>query len=142
MGAACMMGLGLALARPDRRVLVSTGDGELLMSLGALATIGVMNPPNLSIICVDNGHYCETGNQETHTNRGVDLEQIARGAGIQHTCTVATDAQIADGARILRQGKGTAFVLLLVNPTDNAKVKRNMDGAADRNAFRAALLRT
>jgi len=61
MGAACMIGLGLALARPDKRVLVVTGDGELLMNVGALAAIAVMNPPNLSILCVDNGHYCETG---------------------------------------------------------------------------------
>ena len=102
MGAACMMGLGLALARPDKRVLVVTGDGELLMNVGALATIAVIDPPNLAIVCVDNGHYGETGNQETHTNRGVDLERIARGAGIKLTRTVATEAQIAAGARILR----------------------------------------
>ncbi|MFZ0853326.1 MAG: thiamine pyrophosphate-dependent enzyme, partial [Hyphomicrobiaceae bacterium] len=53
MGGACMMGLGLALARRDRRVMVLTGDGELLMNLGALATIAVLNPPNLSILVVD-----------------------------------------------------------------------------------------
>jgi thiamine pyrophosphate-dependent acetolactate synthase large subunit-like protein len=140
MGAACMMGLGLALARPDKRVLVTTGDGDLLMSLGALATIGVMNPPNLSIICVDNGHYCETGKQETHTNRGVDLEIIAQGAGIKRTCTVETQAQIANGARILREGKCTAFALLRVNPEDTMEVKLNLDASARRDAFRAALL--
>ena len=61
MGGACMIGLGLALARPDKRVLVVTGDGELLMNVGALATIAVVNPPNLAIVCVDNGHYGETG---------------------------------------------------------------------------------
>jgi thiamine pyrophosphate-dependent acetolactate synthase large subunit-like protein len=60
MGGACMIGLGLALARPQRRVLVVTGDGELLMNVSALATIAVMNPPNLAIVCVDNGHYGET----------------------------------------------------------------------------------
>ena len=140
MGAACMMGLGLALARPDKRVLVTTGDGELLMSLGALATIGVMNPPNLSILCVDNGHYCETGKQETHTNRGVNLERIAQGAGIMRTCTVETKAQIAEGARTLRVGKGTAFVLLRANPDDNMQAKLDLDGAARRQVFRAALL--
>ena len=64
MGGAAMIGLGLALARPERRVLVVTGDGELLMNVGALATIAVMNPPNLAIVCVDNGHYGETGYQE------------------------------------------------------------------------------
>jgi Thiamine pyrophosphate enzyme, C-terminal TPP binding domain len=67
MGAACMIGLGLALARPDKRVLVVTGDGELLMNIGALATIAVMNPANLSILCVDNGHYGETGWQRRAT---------------------------------------------------------------------------
>jgi pyruvate/2-oxoacid:ferredoxin oxidoreductase beta subunit len=64
MGGAYMIGLGLALARPDRRVLVVTGDGELLMNVGALATIAVMNAPNLAIVCVDNGHYGETGISE------------------------------------------------------------------------------
>src|SRR5207245_5797779 len=68
MGGACMIGLGLALARPDKRVLVATGDGELLMNIGALATIGVLNPANLAILCVDNGHYGETGYQKSHTS--------------------------------------------------------------------------
>src|SRR5215813_7241083 len=85
MGGAAMIGLGLALARPDKRVLVVTGDGELLMNIGALATIAVLNPPNLSIVCVDNGHYGETGYQKSHTSLGVDLERIAAGSGIQRT---------------------------------------------------------
>jgi len=88
MGAACMMGLGLALARPDKRVLVVTGDGELLMNLGALAAIAVIDPPNLAILCVDNGHYGETGWQKSHTSLGVDLEKIAIGSGIKRTHTV------------------------------------------------------
>jgi phosphonopyruvate decarboxylase len=83
MGGAAMLGLGLALARRDRRVLVLTGDGELLMNLGALATIGVLNPANLSLLVVDNGHYGETGYQKSHTSLGVDLERIAAGSGIQ-----------------------------------------------------------
>ncbi|HKA71510.1 MAG TPA: thiamine pyrophosphate-dependent enzyme, partial [Xanthobacteraceae bacterium] len=118
MGAACMMGLGLALARPDRRVLVVTGDGELLMNLGALATIAVMNPPNLAILCIDNGHYGETGWQKSHTSLGVDLEKIAAGAGIAHTRTVARADDIPDGARLLRDHNGSAFVLLRVKPTE------------------------
>src|SRR5258708_16594946 len=110
MGAACMMGLGLALARPDKRVLVVTGDGELLMNIGALATIAVINPPNLAILCVDNGHYGETGWQKSHTSLGVDLEKIAIGAGIARTRTGAAAADIADGARLLPEGNGTSFV--------------------------------
>jgi thiamine pyrophosphate-dependent acetolactate synthase large subunit-like protein len=140
MGGACMIALGLALARPDRRVLAVTGDGELLMNVGALATIGVLNPPNLAIVCVDNGHYGETGYQKSHTSLGVDLEKIAAGSGIKATRTIAAEADIADGARLLRAGNGTAFVLVRVKPTDPPAVKRNMDPAACRHRFRAALL--
>src|SRR5690554_4826354 len=88
MGAATMMGLGLALAQPQKRVLVITGDGELLMNVGSLATVAILNPPNLSIVCVDNGHYGETGYQKSHTSLGVDLERMAAGAGIAATRTV------------------------------------------------------
>ena len=140
MGAACMMGLGLALARPERRVLVVTGDGELLMNVGALATIAVINPPNLSILCVDNGHYGETGYQQSHTSLGVDLEKMASGAGIQMTRTVAAESDIAEGARLLRQGNGTAFVLLRVKPTDPPGFKRSLDPSLARLRFRGALL--
>ena len=140
MGGACMLGLGLALARPDKRVLVATGDGELLMNLGALATIGVLNPPNLAILCVDNGHYGETGYQKSHTSLGVDLERIAVGSGIKRTQTVAVEADLADGARFLREGNGAAFVLLKVRPGDPPPYKRNMDPAACRHRFRQALL--
>src|SRR5207253_4470264 len=112
MGGACTIGLGLALARPDKRVLVATGDGELLMNIGALATIAVLNPANLAILVVDNGHYGETGYQKSHTSLGVDLEKIATGSGITRTRTVATESDIAEGARLLREGNGAAFVVL------------------------------
>jgi phosphonopyruvate decarboxylase len=115
MGGACTMGLGLALARPDRRVLVVTGDGELIMNLGSLATIAVLNPPNLSIVCVDNGHYGETG-------------------------YIAQEAEIPAGARLIREGNGTAFVLLRVKPTEPPAYKRNLDPAACRVRFRTNLL--
>src|SRR5712675_367380 len=139
MGAACAMGLGLALARPDRRVLVVTGDGELLMNVGALATIAVINPPNLSIVCVDNGHYGETGYQKSHTSLGVDLERIAAGSGIKATRTIAVQEELADGPRLLRDGNGTVFIVLRVKPTDPPAFKRNMDPSACRSRFRTAL---
>ena len=140
MGAAAMMGLGLALAQPKRKVLVVTGDGELLMNLGALATISVLNPTNLSIICVDNGHYGETGYQTSHTGRGVDLEEIAKGAGIMNTATVQSKDQIESGAKVVRQDNGTSFVLLRVSTKESAPRKRNLDATACRIAFRNALL--
>jgi len=140
MGGACMIGLGLALSRPDKRVLVVTGDGELLMNVGALSTIAVLNPANLAIVCVDNGHYGETGYQKSHTSLGVDLEKIAAGSGIKATRTISADAELADGARLLREGNGTAFVVLRVKPTDPPAFRRNMDPSACRNRFRGALL--
>ncbi len=142
MGGAAMIGLGLALARPEKRVLVVTGDGELLMNIGALSTISVMNPPNLAILCVDNGHYGETGYQKSHTSLGVDLEKIAIGSGIKATRTVAAESDIPDGARLLREGNGAAFVVLRVKPTEPPAYKRNMDPAFCRNRFRTALLGT
>jgi phosphonopyruvate decarboxylase len=140
MGAATMMGLGLALAQPNRRVLVATGDGELLMNVGALATISVLNPPNLSIVCVDNGHYGETGYQLSHTSLGVDLEQMAIGAGIKSTRTVSEESQLEDAARALRESNGTSFVLLKVAPTEPASYQRDLRPAATRHRFMRALL--
>ena len=140
MGAAVMIGLGLALARPDKKVLVATGDGELLMNVGALATVGVLNPRNLAILCVDNGHYGETGYQKSHTYRGVDLAQMAIGAGIRSTCTVEKEADIAAGARMLRASAGACFVLLRVKPTDGPKLGRLMHPADGRVRFRLATL--
>src|SRR5215813_6438152 len=89
MGAAAMVGLGLAIAQPDRHVLVVTGDGELLMGLGALATIGVRRPPNLAIAVFDNGHYGETGMQPSHAQSAVELAGVARACGIDQVFDIA-----------------------------------------------------
>ncbi|MBN8902884.1 MAG: hypothetical protein BGO51_03095 [Rhodospirillales bacterium 69-11] len=140
MGAAPMMGLGLALAQPKRRVLVVTGDGELLMNLGALATIALQNPPNLTVICVDNGHYGETGNQDSHTGLGVALDRIAAGAGFPVVHTINTEADLAEGRRLLREGSGLAFILLRVKEGPANKIKRNLVPHVERDRFRRALL--
>jgi thiamine pyrophosphate-dependent acetolactate synthase large subunit-like protein len=138
MGGACALGLGLALARRDKRVLVMTGDGELLMNLGTLATIAVLDPPNLSIVVVDNGHYGETGYQKSHTSLGVDLEKIAAGSGIKRTRTIDSEAGIAEGTRMLREGNGTAFILLRVNEAEPPQFKRDLNPATCRTRFRVA----
>ena len=140
MGAATTMGLGLALAQPASRVLVVTGDGELLMNVGSLATIAVVNPPNLSIVCVDNGRYGETGYQKSHTSLGVDLEKMAIGAGMKATRTVTREDQLEDASKFIRETNGAAFVCLRVKPTNPPSYRRLMDPAACRNRFRKALL--
>ena len=141
MGGAAMIGLGLALARRDKRVLVVTGDGELLMNVGSLATIAVLNPPNLSIVCVDNGHYGETGYQRSHTSLGVDLEKIAGACGIKRTLAIEQEAELAAGARLIREGNGASFVLLRVKPTEPPAYKRDLDPASCRTRFRVANVR-
>jgi len=139
MGASLSMGLGLALARPDRKVMVVTGDGELLMGVGTLATIAVMNPSNLSILCVDNGHYLETGGQITHTGRGTNLEVIARGCGIRQTAIVAEQGDVAAGAALLRDDTTASMVVVRVKPTEPPVFKRNMDATATHLRMRAYL---
>jgi phosphonopyruvate decarboxylase len=140
MGGAVAMGLGLALAQPDRKVLVITGDGELLMNVGTLATVAVRNPANLAIVCVDNGHYGETGYQLSHTSLGTDLAQMAAGAGIANTRTVAAEAQIPEAAALLRQSNGASFVLLKVSPKEPPKFRRSLDATRNKVRFREALL--
>ena len=99
MGGAAMIGLGLALAQPKLRVAVITGDGEMLMGLGSLATIGVQQPPNLFIVVFDNGLYGETGMQASHTQRGVDLCNVARGCGFERVLDIKDE----DGLACARQ---------------------------------------
>ncbi len=140
MGAAVPFAMGLAYAQPDRRVLAVTGDGDLMMSIGILSTIGVMQPPNLAILCVDNGHYGETGYQEGHTNRGVDLDKIAQGSGIATTHTVSTEADYAAAAQSLRASNGPAFVWLRVTTERPPAYKRNFDAVERKAVFRRALL--
>ncbi len=142
MGGATAMGLALALAQPERHVLVLTGDGELLMNVGSLATVSIMTPPNLSIVCVDNGHYGETGYQKSHTSLGVDLAAMAAGAGIPTVRTVTQASEIADAAGLLRSMQGPTFILLKVKPTDPPKIRRSLDAGLSKHRFRLQLLGT
>ncbi len=112
------------------------------MNVGALATIALLNPPNLSIICVDNGHYGETGYQKSHTSLGTDLEKMAEGAGIKLTRTVQDAADMPAGTQFLRQGNGTVFLLLRVNTGEPPVYKRIWAPAVSRAQFRAALAET
>lgn len=139
MGAATMTGFGLALAQPKRRVLVVTGDGELLMNIGALATIAVRNPPNLSLVCVDNGRYGETGYQKSHTSLGVDIEAMGIGAGLSVTRTIEHETDIPAASALIRTSNATSLVVLRVSDAPPPAYRRNMDPAACRYRFRSAL---
>jgi phosphonopyruvate decarboxylase len=139
MGGAAAMGLGLALAQPGRSVLVLTGDGEQLMGLGALATIGVQRPRNLAIVVLDNGHFGETGMQKSHTGHGVSLVSAGLACGLQWGEDIASmDAIPALAKRInAREGCGLAQVRVRAEELPRALPAR--DGDHLKNRFRAAL---
>jgi thiamine pyrophosphate-dependent acetolactate synthase large subunit-like protein len=129
MGQAAMMGLGLALAQPKRRVLVITGDGEMLMGLGSLATIGVQQPPNLGIVVIDNERYGETGMQATHTAGGTDLSGVARACGLK-----------ACAWEVIHQETGPAFAVAKVLAEKVPLVLPPREGALLKARFRRAVL--
>lgn len=140
MGSAVTVGLGLAMAQPQRRVLVITGDGELLMGLGALATAGAKKPANLAIAVIDNEHYGETGMQRTHTSAGVDLAGIAHAAGFENTATVRTASELDGAIAMLLKSKGPVMAVLKVSTAKDPLVLPSWDGPLQKSRFRQALL--
>src|ERR1700760_3870011 len=110
MGGAAMIGLGLALAKPNRRVAVITGDGEALMGLGALASVGVKQPKNLVIVVLNNGHYGETGMQASHTKGGTDLVAIAKGCGFTDALSLTEPSGVARVRELMHSGTGPILV--------------------------------
>jgi thiamine pyrophosphate-dependent acetolactate synthase large subunit-like protein len=140
MGAASMMGLGLALAQPKRKVLVITGDGEMLMSLGALATIAVEKPSNLTVAVLDNERFGETGMQKTHTAAGVDLAGMALAAGIRTSRIVRTAEEVTAIRDLTHQGKGPVFALIKISPEALPFVMPPADGVILTTRFRQSVL--
>ena len=139
MGGAAMIGLGLALAQPRRRVAVITGDGEMLMGMGSLATIGVQQPANLAVIVFDNQAYGETGGQASHTRNGADLVGVARACGIATCLDVADAAGLAGLAARLKGLKGPLFARVAIEPGEQPRVLPLRDGVALKQRFRAAV---
>jgi phosphonopyruvate decarboxylase len=142
MGAAVSMGMGVALSAPESRVVVITGDGELLMNIGALASVATMAPANLSIVCIDNGCHGETGGQTGHTSHRTDLAKMAEGAGLSSIMVLETEDQIDAAAKFLIDAPAPHFVLARVTDGPPADYKRNLDLAQCRTNFRKAFLET
>ena len=139
MGAAAMTGLGLALARPDRRVLVVTGDGEMLMGLGSLATIGVQCPSNLTIVVFDNARYGETGMQASHTDSAVNLTGVARACGIEQVFDITDEATLRRLAELVRGAETTLFARVAILAEDAPRVLPPRDGVVLKTRFRRAI---
>ena len=140
MGQAAMMGLGLALAQPKRRVLVITGDGEMLMGIGSLATIGVQQPPNLTVVVIDNERYGETGMQATHTAHGVDLAAVAKGCGFRFSEVVKDESPLKALHALIHKQQGPNFAQVKVASEKVPLVLPPREGALLKARFRRALL--
>jgi thiamine pyrophosphate-dependent acetolactate synthase large subunit-like protein len=138
MGTTAMVGLGLALARPDRRVAVITGDGDVLMGLGSLATIGVKQPGNLSIVCIDNRHYSATGMQASHTAASIDLAGTAESCRFRRVERVTGLESAAAMRGLLHTGQGPTFIHAMVAADDQKRIIPSRDGIAIKARFMQA----
>jgi len=138
MGSAAMVGLGLAIARSDRRVLVVTGDGEMLMGLGSLATIGVQRPPNLAVAVFDNAHYGETGMQASHAAEAVELVAVARACGFKETFDIIDELGLRDFAARIHDAPTTLFARIAIRADDPPRVLPPRDGVLLKTRFRRA----
>jgi thiamine pyrophosphate-dependent acetolactate synthase large subunit-like protein len=140
MGGAVMIGLGLALAQPELPVVVITGDGEMLMGLGSLATVGVQKPANLSIFVLDNEAYGETGGQVSHTATSVDLVGVAKACGIGDSRAITTMAEVEAFAASLKEaGRGPRFANIKIDGANLERVLSNRDGTFIVNRLRGSL---
>lgn len=140
MGGAAMLGLGLALARPDLPVLVLAGDGEVLMGLGSLATIALQQPANLSLVVLDNGLYGETGGQPSHTSGGVDLAGVAAACGVADCRIVDAPAGLeALAARVVAVGDGPLVAVVRIDEAERPRVLPSRDGVVLKARLRGAL---
>lgn len=140
MGLATSVGLGLALARPDRSVIVMTGDAELMMNAGALATIGVRKPLNLSVIVLDNERFGETGEQVSHTAAGVDIAGIARASGFAETETIRDTARVDAVRRRMIARSGSYLAVVKIKAERSPPVMPPKSGVILKSRFRQALL--
>ena len=139
MGGTAMIGLGLALAQPQRRVAVLTGDGDMLMGIGSLATIGVKQPKNLAIVVLDNAHYGETGMQASHTKAGIDLVAVALGCRFRQARAISRVEEAAEVRKLLHQGEGPLLISARISEEDVPRVLPIRDGHAIKQRFTEAL---
>jgi thiamine pyrophosphate-dependent acetolactate synthase large subunit-like protein len=140
MGGAAMMGLGLALAQPTLPVVVITGDGEMLMGMGSLATIGVQKPANLSVVVLDNECYGETGGQTSHTASSADLVGVAKACGISDSRVISTMAEVAAFAKAMQDvATGPRFASVKIDAADLERVLPTRDGIFILTRLRADL---
>lgn len=139
MGSATTVGLGLAMSQPDKSVLVLTGDGEVMMGVGALATVSITTPKNLTIGVIDNGLFGETGQQKSHAGRGIEISKLAASMDFAWTGIVEDEAGIDDLRGRLSRRDGPQLATIKVTGENPPRVLPPRDGVYIKNRFRSAL---
>lgn len=140
MGGAVMIGLGIALAQPKLPVVVITGDGEMLMGMGSLATVGLQKPANLTIVVLDNEVYGETGGQASHTAAAADLVGVAKSCGIADARAIATMEEIEAYALEMQDvASGPRFASIKIDSANLERVLSSRDGTFIVNRIRGSL---
>lgn len=139
MGGSTSLALGLALAQPERQVIVITGDGEQLMGIGSLATTAAQQPSNLAIVVLDNGHFGETGMQPSHTSLGTSLAGVAKACGIAKTTEIRNIEEVGRLTELIKEGKGTTLAQVFINADEPPRALPPRDGVYVKNRFRQHL---
>jgi sulfopyruvate decarboxylase subunit beta len=139
MGAAAAIGLGIALAQPTRKIVVLDGDGNVLMSMGTLGTIGALKPRNLMHVVFDNEVYGSTGNQPT-ISQSVRLDQMARSAGYRTVQHVRELDDLIYEAKAMLQQEGPGFLLVKVSELADDVGRVGMEPSVITERFRKAAL--
>ena len=132
-----MIGLGLAVAQPDKPVMVITGDGEALMGMGALASVAAQNPKNLTIIVLDNAHFGETGMQQSHTSHGVELAEVATACGFESTQTIVDCDSLDAYSNSPNYANGPRLAVVKITTDIPDRALPNLDGIYIKNRLRS-----
>lgn len=140
MGGAAMIGYGVARTQPNRRVLVLTGDGDMLMGMGSFATVANAPMKNFAILVLDNGRFGETGGQPTHTTGATDLAAIAKAAGIPTTATIAKESELSRLKELALQTPGPVVAVVKVLYEPLKFVLPSNSGTYLKDRFRLAIL--
>lgn len=139
MGGSTSLALGLAIAQPDREVIVITGDGEQLMGIGSLATAAAQKPRNLAIVILDNGHFGETGMQHSHTSLGTNLAQVASAVGVPTALEISDVNEVEKLAQHIRRREGMTVAQVYISTDEPQRALPPRDGVHVKNRFRQHL---
>ena len=139
MGGAIMIGLGLALAKPKKKIIVITGDGEALMGLGSLASVAAAKPSNLLVVVLDNEHFGETGMQKSHTSSGTDIAKIAIGCGFSDAQTITDYVSLEAYMLTSKEIAGPRLAIIKITNENPPRALPSLDGVYIKNRFRQFL---